>query len=66
MRLERLSLEQGNVDGPQTQSEHGEESERKRPTTKVNYGSCPCGQRLDVGILRTRQDANTEELDVSL
>lgn len=36
MRLERLSLEQGNMDGALSQSEHGEESERKRLTTKVN------------------------------
>lgn len=36
MRLERLSLEQGNMDGPPAQGEHGEESERKRLTTKVN------------------------------
>uniref|UniRef100_A0A665VRI8 Gamma-tubulin complex component n=1 Tax=Echeneis naucrates TaxID=173247 RepID=A0A665VRI8_ECHNA len=34
MRLERLSLEQGTVDGPPTQSEHTEEAEKKRPTTK--------------------------------
>uniref|UniRef100_H2TKY6 Gamma-tubulin complex component n=1 Tax=Takifugu rubripes TaxID=31033 RepID=H2TKY6_TAKRU len=34
MRLERLSLEQGNMDGPPTQGEPGEESERKRLTTK--------------------------------
>lgn len=39
MRLERLSLEQGNTDGPPTQGEHGEESERKRLTTKVNQVS---------------------------
>lgn len=35
MRLERLSLEQGNMDGAPAQSDHGEESERKRLTTKV-------------------------------
>lgn len=39
MRLERLSLEQGNMDGAPTHSEHGEESERKRMTTKVNQAS---------------------------
>ena len=35
MRLERLSLEQGTMDGPPTQSEHAEEAEKKRLTTKV-------------------------------
>lgn len=39
MRLERLSLEQGNMDGAPTQGERGEESERKRLTTKVNQVS---------------------------
>ncbi len=35
MRLERLSLEQGTMDGPPTQSERAEEAEKKRLTTKV-------------------------------
>lgn len=35
MRLERLSLEQGTMDGPPTQSEHVEEAEKNRLTTKV-------------------------------
>ncbi|TKS89486.1 Gamma-tubulin complex component 2 [Collichthys lucidus] len=34
MRLERLSLEQGTMDGPPSQSEHADEAERKRHTTK--------------------------------
>uniref|UniRef100_A0A7N8YAI2 Gamma-tubulin complex component n=1 Tax=Mastacembelus armatus TaxID=205130 RepID=A0A7N8YAI2_9TELE len=34
MRLERLSLEQGTMDGPPTQSEYAEEAEKKRLTTK--------------------------------
>ncbi|KAE8283922.1 Gamma-tubulin complex component 2 [Larimichthys crocea] len=34
MRLERLSLEQGTMDGPPSQSEHADEAERKRLTTK--------------------------------
>uniref|UniRef100_A0A8D3ADA3 Gamma-tubulin complex component n=1 Tax=Scophthalmus maximus TaxID=52904 RepID=A0A8D3ADA3_SCOMX len=34
MRLERLSLERGATDGPPTQSEHAEEAEKKRLTTK--------------------------------
>uniref|UniRef100_A0A3Q3W4B6 Gamma-tubulin complex component n=1 Tax=Mola mola TaxID=94237 RepID=A0A3Q3W4B6_MOLML len=34
MRLERLSLEEGALDGPPAQSKHTEESDRKRLTTK--------------------------------
>ncbi|XP_047466097.1 gamma-tubulin complex component 2 [Mugil cephalus] len=34
MRLERLSQEQGTVDGPPAQSDHAEEAEKKRVTTK--------------------------------
>lgn len=34
MRLERLSLEQ-TMEGPSSQGEHAEESDRKRMTTKV-------------------------------
>lgn len=44
MRLERLSLEQGTMDGPASQSEHAADSERKRLTTKVlsqKMSSCP-------------------------
>ncbi|KAA8581260.1 hypothetical protein FQN60_002841 [Etheostoma spectabile] len=35
MRLDRLSLEQGTMDGPPTQSQHAEEAEKKRLTTKL-------------------------------
>uniref|UniRef100_A0AAQ5YSI1 Gamma-tubulin complex component n=1 Tax=Amphiprion ocellaris TaxID=80972 RepID=A0AAQ5YSI1_AMPOC len=35
MRLERLSLEQGGIDGPPAQSEHAEEAEKKRLATKL-------------------------------
>lgn len=35
MRLERLSLEQGTMDGPSSQSDQAEETEKKRLTSKI-------------------------------